>query len=535
MIEIQPVEKISGTVTVPGSKSYTNRALLIAALADGVSRLEKPLVSDDTKYMIRALKAFGVTVQEEQEAFIVSGKGGKLLTPDGDIFIGNAGTAMRFLTTLSALAPGKIRLDGDERMRERPVADLLDCLTLMGVHAVSSNKNGCPPIDIAGGESGTLSGEVVIGAGLTMNVGTGATTGQGSIESLKVSNTFTPPIGGINERPSAPQPGALYYNKDFRTIEYWDGNFWRQVDNTTRSGRGVFFGGGWGPAPLTDSTLIDYIQIPTLGNAVNFGSLATATTRSGACSSSIRGLCGGGSFPNEHNVIQYVTIASSGNAIDFGDLTGENNERAETSALSSSTRGVWGGGGQYPDSSTNIMDYVEIMTLGNALDFGDLTQIKATPGAVSNGTRGVFMGGAISTYVANIDYMTIASKGNATVFGSLAVSTNRPAGFSNRVRGFSAGGPATGGYQKLIQYITIASTGNSLEFGDLSNNVRSPGGTSNQIRGIIAGGLDPSVYVNTIEYITIATSGNASDFGDLTQKRFAAPGCSDSHGGLGGF
>ena len=392
----------------------------------------------------------------------------------------------------------------------------------------TENKN------ITGGESGTLSGEVVIGAGLTMSVGTGATTGQGSIKSLKVSNTFTPPIGGTNDRPSAPQPGALYYNKDFKTIEYWDGNFWRQVDNTTRSGRGIFFGGGWGPSN-PHSTLIDYIQIPTLGNAVNFGDLVTATVRSGACSSPIRGLCGGGSFPTEHNVIQYVTIQSSGNAIDFGDLTGENQERAETSALSSSTRGVWGGGGQYPDSATDIMDYVEIMTLGNALDFGNLTEIKSTPGAVSNGTRGVFTGGAISTYVSNIDYMTIASKGDAKIFGDLAVTTNRPASFSNRVRGFSSGGPSNGGYVNVIQFITIASTGNATVFGDLSNKVRSPGGTSNQTRGIIAGGLDPSVYINTIEYVTIETAGNASDFGDLTQERFAAPGCSDSHGGLGGY
>ena len=73
-------------------------------------------------------------------------------------------------------------------------------------------------ITIDSGESGTLSGEIVIGAGLTMSVGTGATTGQGSIESLKVSNTFTPPFGGMDDRPSAPKPGALYYNKDFRTI-----------------------------------------------------------------------------------------------------------------------------------------------------------------------------------------------------------------------------------------------------------------------------------------------------------------------------
>jgi len=152
LIEIKPVQNLQATITVPGSKSYTNRALLIAGLTDGECRLEKPLVSDDTKYMIRALKAFGISVQEEKEAFIVSGKGGKLSAPGEDIFIGNAGTAMRFLTTFSALAPGKTRLVGGERMHERPLADLLDCLTQMGVEAVSTNDNGCPPIDIAGGE-----------------------------------------------------------------------------------------------------------------------------------------------------------------------------------------------------------------------------------------------------------------------------------------------------------------------------------------------------------------------------------------------
>ena len=152
MIEIKPVQNLQATITVPGSKSYTNRALLIAGLTDGECRLEKPLVSDDTKYMIRALKAFGIPVQEEKEAFLISGKGGKLSASNKDIFIGNAGTTMRFLTTFSALAPGKTRLDGDERMRERPLADLLDCLTQMGVKAVSANGNGCPPIDIEGGE-----------------------------------------------------------------------------------------------------------------------------------------------------------------------------------------------------------------------------------------------------------------------------------------------------------------------------------------------------------------------------------------------
>ena len=160
MIEIQPVKKVSGTLTVPGSKSYTNRALLIAALANGVSCLEKPLVSDDTKYMIQALKGFGIKVEEEPNSFIVSGKAGKLIAPEEDIFVGNAGTAMRFLTTFAALVKGKVHLDGDERMRERPLADLLKCLRQMGIKAIPLYHNGCPPIDIE--SDGIPGGEVTL-------------------------------------------------------------------------------------------------------------------------------------------------------------------------------------------------------------------------------------------------------------------------------------------------------------------------------------------------------------------------------------
>ncbi len=152
MIEIKPVQNLRATVTLPGSKSYTNRALLIAALADGNSRLEKPLVSDDTKYMVQALQTFGIPIREEHEAFLVAGKGGKLSAPRENIFVGNAGTTMRFLTTLSGLVAGKVRLDGDERMRARPLADLLDCLAQMGVNAVSVDGNGCPPIEVTGGK-----------------------------------------------------------------------------------------------------------------------------------------------------------------------------------------------------------------------------------------------------------------------------------------------------------------------------------------------------------------------------------------------
>ena len=160
MIEIKPLEKVSGKVKIPGSKSYTNRALLIAALAEGISRLENPLISDDTRYMIQALKGFGIEVKEEPNAFIVSGKSGVLKIPIEEIFVGNAGTTMRFLTTFSSLAKGKVRLDGDERMRERPLADLLECLGQMGVKAIPAYHNGCPPIDIEG--KGVPGGEVTL-------------------------------------------------------------------------------------------------------------------------------------------------------------------------------------------------------------------------------------------------------------------------------------------------------------------------------------------------------------------------------------
>ena len=152
MIEIRPTTNISATVGCPPSKSYTNRALLIAALADGECRIEFPLFSDDTRYMKEALIQFGIPVRQEENAFVIAGKAGVLSVSERELFVGNAGTTMRFLTTFSALAPGKTRLDGDERMRERPLADLLDCLTQMGVKAVSANGNGCPPIDIEGGE-----------------------------------------------------------------------------------------------------------------------------------------------------------------------------------------------------------------------------------------------------------------------------------------------------------------------------------------------------------------------------------------------
>ena len=378
---------------------------------------------------------------------------------------------------------------------------------------------------IGGGESGSLS-EIVIGAGTTLSVGTGATTGQGSIKSLKVSYTFTPPIGGTNDRPSAPKPGAIFYNKDFKTIEYWDGNFWRQVDNVTRMGRGVM-GGGTTPTYLS---MQDFVTISSLGNAQNFGNLTESRGFLRAVASSIRGVTGGGENPSGRtDTMEYFTIQSEGNAVDFGNLTAA---RGMMGSTSSSTRGVWGGGEE--SSNVNTIEYIQISTIGNAVDYGDLSVTRKDPhnGLVNSPTRGTFAGGASIDSV--IDVINIAAKGNSTKFGDLSEARKGLAGCSNSTRGvFACGEAKAGPVTTTLDYITIASDGNASDFGNAASaRYVINGGVSNGTRGVWSGG---ATALNLIEYVNFATLGDAMDFGDLAVARRAASGCSDSHGGLGGY
>ena len=142
---------------------------------------------------------------------------------------------------------------------------------------------------VEAGQSGSVSGEVVIGTGQTISVSTGATTGQGGIQSLKVYETFMPPVGGTIDRPTDVKPGMVYYNKDFKTIEFWDGNNWKQVDNTTTSGRALIAGGNT-PSGGGYSSEIQLINIHTLGNARRFGNLLENSRHTIATSNSTRGL-----------------------------------------------------------------------------------------------------------------------------------------------------------------------------------------------------------------------------------------------------
>jgi 3-phosphoshikimate 1-carboxyvinyltransferase len=138
-------------VRVPGSKSLTNRALIVAALADGASTLTGALDSDDTRVMVDSLARLGIAVAHDPAAATigVSGCGGHIPASEADLFVANSGTSLRFLTALAALGRGKYRLDGTPRMRQRPVADLLQALAGLGADARSDLGTGCPPVTVA--------------------------------------------------------------------------------------------------------------------------------------------------------------------------------------------------------------------------------------------------------------------------------------------------------------------------------------------------------------------------------------------------
>lgn len=161
---ISPIpHPLCATVRVPGSKSLTNRALIIAALADGVTTIHNALVSDDSQRCIESLRRLGFAVETLHATSLrVSGLSGYIPESKAELFVGNAGTAARFLTAMLTLGHGEYIVDGDARMRERPIRDLLDALNQLGVE--TNCPSGCPPVKIYAnglrGGSAVISGEV---------------------------------------------------------------------------------------------------------------------------------------------------------------------------------------------------------------------------------------------------------------------------------------------------------------------------------------------------------------------------------------
>lgn len=154
-----PVRKrpVEGLVRPPGSKSITNRALVVASLAEGgASRLEGPLEADDTEVMRAGLRQLGVLIDDVDDPWLVLGTGGVLSAPGGVLDAGASGTTARFITAVASLASGPVRIDGTRRMRERPIADLAAALEEAGV--VVETSEGCLPLVVHGG--GLRGGEI---------------------------------------------------------------------------------------------------------------------------------------------------------------------------------------------------------------------------------------------------------------------------------------------------------------------------------------------------------------------------------------
>lgn len=147
---LAPIKRISGRVDLPGSKSLSNRVLLLSMLAEGTTQIQNLLDSDDVRYMIGALEKLGITLQEtrEKNEISVEGCSGRIPNSDLELMLGNAGTAMRPLTAALTLGQGRYVLDGVPRMRERPIVDLVEGLQQLGAKVRLLNGPPGPPVEI---------------------------------------------------------------------------------------------------------------------------------------------------------------------------------------------------------------------------------------------------------------------------------------------------------------------------------------------------------------------------------------------------
>jgi len=349
--------------------------------------------------------------------------------------------------------------------------------------------------------------------------------------------------------------GAIRFNTDSNKPELWDGHQWAELQlSTPNLGRGVdtqpgvrgVFAGGYSPSPVGHSDTIQYVNIASTGNAQDFGNMTAEITAGGGVASRTRGLFAGGyvSGGGARGTIDQITIASTGNAVVFGQL--QNGGNIRRAAAGNATRGLFVGGGN--PTSTNDMIYVTIATQGDSIVFGDLTVARSRFSGAGSPVRGVFAGGfsgpsPTNTWHNVIDFVNIATIGNAQDFGDLTKEKTWTGSCSNATRMIIGGGdvgPGSGASAvSETEYLTIASGGNAIIFGDL-NAVVDTGtygnsGVASPTRGVFNTGLfkNPgTTYHNTIYYVQIATQGKASDFGDLDGKRYGVQTGSNAHGGL---
>jgi len=353
----------------------------------------------------------------------------------------------------------------------------------------------------------------------------------------------------IDQAPKQPTPvGALRFNTDSSKLEYYDGNQWVNItsdtpDKQTGGTRGLFHGF----FNDTDANLtVDYLQINTTGNAIDFGDMISPVQfYGGATSSRIHSYYMGGQGPSSpnnvnSNQIQYFTISTTGNGTDYGDLVTA--VTYQNAGASNGTRGLSAGGGFTGGANTNTIEYFALSTSGSGIDFGDLTAAQfAGAGSVCSKTRSVFTSnaGPSTTNYQYMDYVQTATLGNAADFGDQSAGFgHHGAGISsNAVRGVLITGYVHPSNVNTVEYITMATLGDAKDFGDLTTVRKISGATASSTRVVCSNGrTGPSpatAYVNTIDYHEIMTTGDFIDFGDSTVSSDMRPGTSNGHGGLG--
>ena len=346
-------------------------------------------------------------------------------------------------------------------------------------------------------------------------------------------------------------PGAIRFNIDSMKLEYYRGTTgigtaspgeWVQIttdtpDVQTGGTRGLISGG---TTSSTDTDQIQYVNLDTTGNAIDFGDLLADRLGGGSLASRTRGIYAGGvqnpGDGNDTDQIQFVTIASTGDATDFGNLIGVLGY-INGGGSGNSTRGLFAGGATTPTyTNTDLIQYITIASTGDSIDFGNLTASARVTNCGSSSTRSIIAGGVNHD---TIDYVTISTQGNAADFGDLFNTSLWNTGMcSNSIRGVF--GPnrsnSDGTLDGTMSYITIATLGNAVEFGESTQTRDSNGAMASPTRGAWAGGRGPApseTYQDVIDYVQIMSLGDAVDFGDLLAARRWGTGCSNGHGGLG--
>jgi len=325
--------------------------------------------------------------------------------------------------------------------------------------------------------------------------------------------------------------GAIRFNTDSSQMEIYDGNQWviivgDSANSHTGGARGLFAGGYTGPSVTNE---IDYINVDTTGNALDFGNLGTARRGVAGTGSRSRGILAGGRVPGDLNTIEFITFASTGNASDFGDLTITSHYGT---GLSDGTRGIITAmeNPSWTSNNSNRIDFITIASTGNALDFGDLyTGTRETSGCESK-TRGLIFGGTPAE-INVIQYITISTQGNSSDFGDTSTTNSRGSGGGNAVRGlFSLGNNPS--VTATVEYITISTLSNAVDFGDLTEARGNADAASSPTRFTVGAGHGSS-RVDTIDYTQIMTTGNFIFFGELVGTDRSQPGgLSNGHGGL---